>query len=107
MGITGRGTVSKFAANSGLRRGNGRRPSRSQLCRVITAGKPFQGATYLNDDLSIRDYYGTVNFPNPVALNIGIGLPVAVDSFNTASFTRLNHAVTATVTTYAGLQNTQ
>ena len=29
---------------------------------VIAAGKPFQGATYLNDNLSIRDYYGTVNF---------------------------------------------
>ena len=71
---------------------------------VIAAGKPFQGATYLNDNLSIRDYYGTVNFANPVGLNIGIGLPVALDDFNASSFTRLNHSVTTTVTTYAGLQ---
>ncbi len=72
---------------------------------VIAAGKSFQGATYLNDNLSIRDYYGTVNFASPVGLNIGIGLPVALDDFDASSFTRLNHSVTATVTTYAGLQN--
>ena len=75
---------------------------------VIAAGKPFQGATYLNDNLSIRDYYGTVNFDfggNGDDVNIGIGLPVTLDDFNASSFTRLNHSVTATVTTYAGLQN--
>jgi hypothetical protein len=72
---------------------------------IIAAGKPFQGATYLNDNLSIRDYYGTVNYANPVGLNIGIGAPVALDDFDALSFTRLNHSVTATVATYAGLQN--
>ena len=72
---------------------------------VIAAGKPFQGATYLNDNLSIRDYYGTVNyFENQEGLNIGIGLPVTLDDFNASSFTRLNHSVITTVTTYAGLQ---
>ena len=74
---------------------------------VIAAGKPFQGATYLNDNLSIRDYYGTVNFDfgDGNDLNLGIGLPVALDDFNASSFTRLNHSVTATVATYVGLQN--
>ena len=77
---------------------------------VIAAGKPFQSATYLNDNLSIRDYYGTVNFDfgggGEDDLNLGIGAPVALDDFDASSFTRLNHSVTATVATYAGLQNT-
>ena len=29
---------------------------------VIEAGKPFDGASFLNDDLSIRDYYGAADF---------------------------------------------
>ena len=66
---------------------------------AVTAGKPFQGATYLNDGLSIRDYYGTMNYGDPAAtgLSLGIGAPVVVDAFNAATLTNVNHAVTASV----------
>ena len=66
---------------------------------VVTAGEPFQGATYLNDGLSIRDYYGTMNYGDPAAtgLSFGIGAPQAVDAFNAATLTNVNHAVTSQV----------
>ena len=70
---------------------------------VIEAGKPFDGASFLNDDLSIRDYYGAANFDQ--VLSLGIGLPMAVDEFNASSLTNRNHTVNATVDTYAGLQS--
>ena len=63
----------------------------------IAAGKTFSGATYLNDNLSIRDYYGTMDYGTGPALRLGIGAPVAVDAFNSASLTRLNHQVSQTV----------
>ena len=66
---------------------------------AVTAGKPFQGATYLNDGLSIRDYYGAMDYGDPAAtgLRLGIGAPVVVDAFNAATLTNVNHAVTASV----------
>ena len=70
---------------------------------VIEAGKPFDGASFLNDDLSIRDYYGAANFAQ--VLSLGIGKPIAVDEFNASSLTNRNHTVNATVNTYAGLQS--
>ena len=70
---------------------------------VIEAGKPFDGASFLNDDLSIRDYYGAANFAT--VLSIGIGLPIAVDEFDASPLTNRNHTVSATVDTYAGLQS--
>ena len=74
---------------------------------VIEAGKPFDGASFLNDDLSIRDYYGpTIGAANfDQVLSLGIGLPMAVDEFNASSLTNRNHTVNATVDTYAGLQS--
>ena len=80
---------------------------------VIEAGKSFEGASFLNDNLSIRDYYGTADFGAIVSL--GIGLPIGVDEFNAASLTNRNHVVSATVgihtsggvlPPYAALQNT-
>ncbi len=62
---------------------------------VIEAGKAFDGAAYLNDGLSIRDYYGHASYG--VNFNLGIGVPIEVDAFNAASLTYLNHPVTATV----------
>ena len=62
---------------------------------VIAAGAMFEGATYLNDNLSIRDYYGHVSYGTD--FNLGIGLPVGVDDFDAASLTYQNHAVAATV----------
>ena len=62
---------------------------------VIAAGTPFGGATYLNDNLSIRDYYGHAAYGTE--FNLGIGLPIDVDGFDAASLTNLNHPVSATV----------
>ena len=70
---------------------------------VIEAGKPFDGASYLNDNLSIRDYYGSADFGD--VLNLGIGAPVAVDEFNASMLRNRNHPVSATVNTYAALQS--
>ena len=70
---------------------------------VIEAGKPFAGASFLNDGLSIRDYYGAANFAG--VLSLGIGIPIAVDEFDASSLTYRNHTVSATVDTYAGLQS--
>ena len=67
---------------------------------VVTAGKPFQGATYLNDGLSIRDYYGTMNYGDitgATGFSLGIGAPVTVDAFNAATLTNENHPVTSQV----------
>ena len=71
----------------------------------IAAGKPFPGATYLNDNLSIRDYYGTMSYGDGIRL--GIGGPQAVDAFNSSTFTRLNHPVSQNVglVTTSGLLN--
>ena len=74
---------------------------------IIEAGEPFDGASYLNDNLSIRDYYVTADFAAPtVSLNLGIGAPVPVDGFDASSLTNRNHAVSTTVNTYAALQDT-
>ena len=70
---------------------------------AIEAGEPFSGASFLNDNLSIRDYYGTADFADVVS--IGIGAPVVVDEFNAASLTYQNHTVSATVDTYAAVQD--
>ncbi len=70
---------------------------------VIEAGKPFDGASSLNDGLSIRDYYGAADFAQ--VLSIGLGLPIAVDEFDVSPLTYRNHRVSATVDTYAGLQS--
>ena len=71
----------------------------------IAAGKPFPGATYLNDNLSIRDYYGTMSYGEGIRL--GIGGPQAVDAFNSSTLTRLNHPVSQNVglVTTSGLLN--
>ena len=71
---------------------------------VIEAGKPFDGASFLNDDLSIRDYYGAADFGTVVSLGIGL---MAVDEFDASSLTNRNHTVNATVDTYAALQSSE
>ena len=62
---------------------------------VVAAGKPFQGATYLNDGLSIRDYFGTMSYGSNVSL--GVGAPQEVDKFNATALTNVNYAVTSPV----------
>ena len=68
----------------------------------IEAGEPFSGASFLNDNLSIRDYFWTADFADVVS--IGVGTLVVVDAFNASSLTYRNHTVSATVDTYAAVQ---
>ena len=73
----------------------------------LEAGESFQIASFLNDDLSIRDYYVTANFPDVGAITpirLGIVAPTEVDAFDAASLTHRNFSVTTDVDTYAGLQ---
>ena len=63
----------------------------------IEAGKTFTGSVYLNDNLSIRDYYGTMDYGTGTPIRLGVGAPVVVDAFNSSSLTRLNHQVSQTV----------
>ena len=78
----------------------------------LEAGESFQIASFLNDDLSIRDYYVTADFGDGVAgvtgpVRLGIVAPTAVDMFNAESLTHRNFSVTADIDTYAGLQENQ
>ena len=57
----------------------------------ITAGERFQMVASLNDNLSIRDYYVTVNFGDMTEL--GVGLPVPVDAIDADPRMNLNHTV--------------
>ena len=73
----------------------------------IDAGDSFQVASFLNDDLSIRDYYVTANFAatgTTEAIRLGVVHPTPVDAFDADPLTYRNHAVNATVDTYTGLQ---
>jgi hypothetical protein len=67
----------------------------------IDAGDVFQIASFLNDDLSIRDYYVTANFAGDIEL--GIVSPTVVDAFDADPLTHRNHTVAVDVETYAGI----
>ena len=67
----------------------------------IDAGEAFQIASFLNDNLSLRDYYVAANFPNNIEL--GFVHPTVVDAFDADPLTYRNHAVTVDVETYAGV----
>ena len=74
---------------------------------ALKGGESFQVASFLNDDLSIRDYYVTADFPavgNGTAIRLGVVAPTAVDAFDADPLTRRNYSVTTDVSTYAGLQ---
>ena len=73
----------------------------------IDAGEAFHVASFLNDDLSIRDYYVTANFPASgtlTAVRLGVVTPTVVDAFDADPLTYRNQTVSATVDTYTGLQ---
>ena len=74
---------------------------------ALKGGESFQVASFLNDDLSIRDYYVTADFPevgSEKAIRLGVVAPTAVDAFDADPLTRRNYSVTTDVSTYAGLQ---
>ena len=71
----------------------------------IDAGETFEVASFLNDDLSIRDYYVTANFTlGGDNIRLGVVHPTAVDAFDADPLTNRNVPVSATVDTYTGLQ---
>ena len=67
----------------------------------IEAGEVFQVASFLNDDLSIRDYYVTANFAGEIEL--GVVPPTVVDAFDADPLTYRNQTVAVDVETYAGV----
>ena len=68
---------------------------------ALEAGEAFQIASFLNDDLSIRDYYVTANFAGDIKL--GVVHPTVMDAFDADPLTHRNYAVTVNVETYAGI----
>ena len=73
----------------------------------LEAGESFEVASFLNDDLSIRDYYVTADFPDVGSIDgisLGVVPPTPVDAFDAGMLTRRNYSVTADIETYAGLQ---
>ncbi|MDE2773552.1 MAG: hypothetical protein OXI46_07580, partial [Gemmatimonadota bacterium] len=76
---------------------------------AIEAGETFQIASFLNDDLSIREYYVTADFGADILgvtgpISLGVVHPTMVDEFNAPMLTHRNYSVTADIETYAGLQ---
>ena len=74
---------------------------------AVEAGEIFEVASFLNDDLSIRDYYVTADFGQVgdiTPIRLGVVHPTPVDAFDADMLTRRNFSVTADVDTYAGLQ---
>lgn len=73
---------------------------------VITG--PFSAAAFLNDNLSIRDYFWTVQYGtalvNPALIDLGA--PTVVDAFNAATLSNINYGVNSTVSTFLALQAT-
>ena len=75
----------------------------------VTITGAFTASSFLNDDLSIRDYYYTVGFGGALTAPATITLaaaPTAVDAFNSATFTNTNFAINTAVNTFLGLQGT-
>jgi hypothetical protein len=76
---------------------------------TITGG--FSSASFLNDNLSIRDYYYTVGFGGapaylaPTTVRIAAA-PTAVDAFNAATLSNTNVGINSTINTFLGLQST-
>ena len=72
---------------------------------VITGA--FLASAFLNDDLSIRDYYWTATFGGGLTAGATARLAAAVtavDAYNAAALTNTNFAINTTVNTFLGLQ---
>jgi hypothetical protein len=73
----------------------------------VTITGSFTASAFLNDDLSIRDYYFTAGFTTALIAPTTITLasaPTVVDAFNAATLTNTNFAVNSTINTFLGLQ---
>ena len=72
----------------------------------------FSSASFLNDNLSIRDYYYTVAFNTAAAAYITpstfriAAAPTVVDAFNAATLSNTNVGINTSINTFLGLQST-
>ena len=74
----------------------------------VTITGAFTASSFLNDDLSIRDYFWTAGYTTALIAPTTITLaatPTAVDAFNSATLTNTNFAVNTSVNTFLGLQD--
>jgi hypothetical protein len=76
----------------------------------VTITGAFSAAAFLNDDLSLRDYFWTVRW-NTALLSVTTAtiaqLPTPVDAYNAPTLSNINVGINATINTYLGLQNGQ
>jgi hypothetical protein len=63
----------------------------------------FSAAAFLNDNLSIRDYFWTSLYGG-TAFRLGVN-PTVVDAFNAATLSNVNFGINQVVTTWLGLQD--
>jgi hypothetical protein len=76
-----------------------------------TVAGAFSSASFLNDNLSIRDYFYTVGFGGapaylaPATIRLAAA-PTVVDGFNAATLSNTNVGVNSTINTFLGLQST-
>jgi hypothetical protein len=74
---------------------------------VITGA--FSASAFINDDLSIRDYFWTAGFGGALTAPATITLaaaPTVVDAFNAATLTNVNFAINQQINTFLELQAT-
>lgn len=76
-----------------------------------TIAGAFSSASFMNDNLSIRDYFYTVGFGAapaylaPATIRVAAA-PTIVDAFNAATLSNTNVGVNTTINTFLGLQST-
>jgi len=70
-------------------------------------GGNFAAAAFINDDLSIRDYFFRVSYaPGFFApTDINLGTPTVVDAFNAPTLNTINFGVNKTVDAFVGFQS--
>ena len=74
----------------------------------VTITGIFTAASFLNDNLSIRDYYWTAGFSTALIAPVTITLasaPTAVDAFDAPVLSNTNFAINTQINTFLGLQN--
>jgi len=73
----------------------------------LTITGAFTASSFLNDDLSIRDYFWTAGFTTALTSVTTITLasaPTVVDVYNATTLTNINFAVNTSINTFLGLQ---
>lgn len=74
----------------------------------VTITGAFNAAAFLNDNLSIRDYYWTSEYTtaliSPVTITLAAA-PTPVDAFNAATLSTTNVGINTNINTFLGLQD--